>query len=136
MKDAIGRFAGEACFSNVLRLNYFRGDDDKVAFLASQGITALLCADDDRASYNLPETQNLLLQKNDYIVYQDMKYFKTDLRLDRIRFITYELLQLRDQETVVIFAHEWALVDIGFDRIESAVRWLVRNGYAFSYLED
>ena len=45
------------------------------------------------------------------------------------------MMKLRDNEVLVLFAHEWALENNGLDRIETAIKWLSNNNYKFSFLE-
>lgn len=135
VNNEIKRFAGEASVTNVLRLNYFRANSEKIEYLFRQGISGLLCSDDDRISYDLSDVQHKKLKQQEKISYNGMTYYNTDFRFDNKRFIIYEMLKLRDQEIFVLFAHEWALGNKGMDRIETAVKWLVKNNYEFSFLE-
>lgn len=135
VNDEITRFAGEESIANVLRLNYFRANAEKIDYLSSRGISGLLCADDDRVSYNLSEDQHRELKLDEKISYNGITYYNTDFRFDGKRFITNEMMKVRDQEILVLFAHEWALGNKGLDRVETAVKWLVKNNYEFSFLE-
>ena len=134
VNDAILNFAGVRS-TNVIRLNYFSGKTEVINFLSRKGVFALLCADDKRASYSLSENQNNKLLEQDYIVHQGMRYIKTDFRFDGKKLIIYEMLKLRDNEIMVLFAHEWALGPKDLDKIYKAVKWLYKNGYKFSFLE-
>lgn len=135
VNNEIKRFAGDESITDVLRLNYFRASSEKVEYLYKQGVSGLLCSDDERISYDLSEAQYKKLKQEERISYNGITYFNTDCRFDGKRFITYEMLKLRDNEILVLFAHEWALGEKGLNRIETAVKWLEKNNYEFSFLE-
>lgn len=135
VNNEIERFAGKESIADVLRLNYFRANAEKVEYLSDQGVSGLLCSDDDRISYDLTEELHKEVKTEDKTSYNDMTYYNTDFRFDGKRFITYEMMKLRDEKTLVLFAHEWALGEKGLDRIETAVKWLDKNNYEFSFLE-
>ena len=133
--NEIIRFAGEESVAKVLRLNYFRGSDDKVEYLTSQGITGLLCADDDRISYNLSDAMQNELKVNGTLHYKGMNYYNTSLRLDKLDNVVNDLTNMMEEETLVLFAHEWALSDDKLNQLELALKWLVKNKYTFTFLE-
>lgn len=135
VNNEIKRFAGEESITTVLRLNYFRASPDKIEYLFNQGVSGLLCSDDDRISYDLSKEQHEELKLEEKILYNGMTYYNTDFRFDGKKFILYEMMKLRDNEVLVLFAHEWALENNGLDRIETAIKWLSNNNYKFSFLE-
>lgn len=131
----IKRFAGEDSLSRVLRLHYFRANKEMVNYLISQGVKGLLCSDDDRISYDLSEDKHRELKEQDKIIFAGMTYYNTDFRFDGKSFIHYQMHKLRDKEILVLFTHEWALGRKGLQKIETAVKWLAKNNYEFSFLE-
>lgn len=133
--NEIIRFAGEESVAKVLRLNYFRGSDDKIDYLSSQGITGLLCADDDRISYNLSDVMQNELKVNGALHYNGMNYYNTSLRLDKLDNVVNDLTKIMEEETLILFAHEWALSDDKLNQLELALKWLVKNKYTFTFLE-
>lgn len=127
-------FAGENAVSSILRLNYFQGSPEIIRYLKDNGVTGLLCADDDRISYDLTKEQYSELKGNEFIEKDGMFYYNTDFRFDGKKFTTYEMLKLRNQEVLVVFMHEWALGGRGLDKLKMGIAWLYKNGYRFSLL--
>lgn len=138
VQNAISKFADSSSLSHVLRLHYFYGNDSIVSFLDSCNIKGLLCADDDRCSYDLTKLENEFMQKNFY-VRRDVEYFKTNIRLENSLFLYYDLERLRNKDTLVIFTHEWAydtrLHRFNYYKLCLNLEWLKKNGYKFTFLE-
>ena len=100
---------GTESLTDTIRLHYFAGNQETVKILAQKGIKCLLCADDDRMSYNLNEDKSRQLkeQRIYYDTLYDMKYVPTDIRVENIRNIDDEIEKARKLESnVVIFTHE------------------------------
>lgn len=135
VNNAIENFASKESIAKVLRLNYFKGNAEKIKYLSEQGVIGLLCSDDDRISYDLSGEQHKELKAKEQLQLNNMTYYDTDFRFDGKRMITHDMMKLRDQEILVLFAHEWALGRRGLNRMETAVKWLVKNDYEISFLE-
>ena len=151
---AICHFADTASLSPVLRLHYFWGNDSVVSLLRDYGIKGLLCADDERDSYNLSKEENKVLQQKFYLE-KDLKYFKTDLRYEKMRYMDEALERIRNRDTLVLFTHEWAYLPLTLrqeiacmvrtyslppnwfaeSKLEKSIKWLKNHGYEFSFLE-
>lgn len=153
--NAIYHFADTASLCHVLRLHYFYGNDSIITFINNWGgVKGLLCADDERDSYNLNKEENEILQRKFYLE-RRIKYFKTDLRYENISWIKKTLEQMCNRDTLVLFTHEWAYMPLTLrqgvahlvhnrtfppnwfakDKLERSVIWLHEHGYKFSFLE-
>ena len=76
--------------------------------LEHKNIKILLSADDDRISYSLSPIANLKLISQGSLVIGDMRYLRTDVRVERDNFFMAILTHCFDDE-LVVFTHEWAL---------------------------
>lgn len=152
---AICRFADSTSLSPVLRLHYYYGNDSIITFINNcREIQGLLCADDDRDSYDLNKNENHLLQQRFYLE-KGLKYFKTDLRYEKAGCVRHRLTHLRNRDTLVLFTHEWAYIPLtlrqtlgylvhqrtfppnwftGY-KLRKSIKWLKDCGYEFSFLE-
>lgn len=117
----------------TLRLHRFKADAAKVAYLYKSGVRGLLCADDDRGSYDLTDDKVHDLRSNEFVEFNGITYFKTDLRFDKKLFIFFDMWKLRNRDFLVLFAHEWAFKK-DLNLIRGGVKWLNNNGYKFSFL--
>lgn len=108
--DAITRFAGNDGMSKCLRLHYFYASKEEVGFLADKGITTMLAADDpERASYSLPIEAQKELHRGSYSD-SIMHFLATDMRIEKQSISPYwDLYKHIENDTLVIFTHEWAL---------------------------
>lgn len=98
VQDAITNFSDSICLSPVLRLHYYYANDSMVNFMYQTGLVkGLLGADDNRVSYNLILKENELFGHHSYIQ-KDMKYFKTNLRLENVWSIDYSLSYLQNRD--------------------------------------
>lgn len=138
MLDIISSVRGEDNISKVIRLHYFYGTEQMISFLKSVGVVGLLCADDDRISYNLSVEENAALLKNDLLCKEGMKYYRTHLRIEKIRFKSFiiKLLSLIGKKTIIIFTHEWALNKRNWLKLELLIIWYYINRYEFAFLEE
>lgn len=153
--QAICRFADSISLSPVLRLHYFFGNDSVVTFINKLGVNSLLCADDERDNYDLSGEENRLLQHKFYLE-RGLKYFKTDLRYEKMGYTNDELELLCQRDTLVLFTHEWAYLPLtlrqslgylvrtrtvppnwfaGY-KLKKSIIWLRKHGYVFSFLGD
>lgn len=100
------KFVGGA---KSLRLQYYYATSEEVSFLVNKGITTLLSADDDRISYSLPHSYNESLIGNESLLYKGMHYEHTDFRVENPLSPFKQLYSNRNDDTIVLFTHEWAL---------------------------
>lgn len=126
VQKAITHFADSNSLSPVLRLHYYSANDSMVNFMYQTGIVkGLLGADDNRVSYDLSLKENELFGRNFYLR-KDMKYFKTNLRLENVWLINYSLSCLQNRDTLVIFTHEWAYLP------QTSRQWISRTIHSLS----
>lgn len=78
-------------------------------FLKENGVEVLLSADDDRISYSLPKLVNDRLIREEHTLYNGIVYERTDIRIEHTIFPIVDLIENRNDETIVLFTHEWAL---------------------------
>ena len=106
VNSEINRFAGKECITDILRLHYFEANSEIVKFLISKEVTCLLCADDQRISYDLNENISLETKKHSMI------YRPTDIRIEKMSNVEEMIAKYRNQNRVIIFTHEIYLDDI------------------------
>lgn len=155
VNESIMRWGDTSCLSPVIRLHYFYGADSLVEFINRSGrVNGLLCADDERNSYDLSSSENEILRQNRFYEKGGMKYFKTDLRYENCGFIYPTLARLQNRDTLVVFTHEWAwrpqslrqwgsgllrgqLAMNWWNRykLRASVKWFHEHGYKFGFLE-
>ncbi len=95
--------------ANILRLQYYYATPEEVSYLSRKGKLTLLSADDDRRSYSLPLSLNDSLIKKESIQYNNINFERTDIRIEKPDGPLKELYLNRNDETIVLFTHEWAL---------------------------
>ena len=109
-ESSIVRFAGKDCMSHTLRLHYWQCTEEERAFLAQHGVRTLLTCDDTRQSYALPIEVCSLLQEQGHWADDELRYLRTDFRTEHIKWSPWlALLNHTENDTIVIFTHEWAL---------------------------
>ena len=153
VEDAVYNFADSSVWSKTLRLHYFFAPDSLRNTL--HNTNTLLCADDaDRESYDLAPSENRLVQINGIIRKNNVKYIRTDLRLENKIQIKRYLKEQLNKDTLVIFTHEWALTPQSFPTIvrkiltmkpqlnfwtrhnlEQTLEWVKEHDYNYSFLE-
>lgn len=151
---AICRFADTTSLCPILRLHYYYGNDSIITFISNLGVKGLLCADDERDSYDLDESENHLVQQKFYLE-KELKYFKTNLRYEKIACVGHTLSHLRNRDTLVLFTHEWAYMPLTLRqtighlvrqltfppnwfaryKLRKSIECLRDYGYEFSFLE-
>ncbi len=82
-------------------------EQDEVKYMSKRGISTLLSADDDRVSYSLNASDNAYLVDNELLTYEDVKYDRTDIRVEKDVLIAKIFLNANDDK-LVVFTHEWA----------------------------
>lgn len=104
-KKSIIQFAGIDSLSKVIRIHGFYGNDEILDRIKSAGIEGLLCADDDRISYNLNEELNNKLIASGFLSHNGMNYYRTDVRIENMK--NEDLDKYAELEKVIAFTHEW-----------------------------
>lgn len=132
VKSAIINFSSRENLSEVLRLHYFSGEEKHIDYLYKSGVKILLCSDDKRMNYDLNKNENLEVQKKREIIKNKIKYCKTDIRLDNIKWlnINKKLDEFINNNEVIIFVHEWALYK-KYYTLNKSLKWLNKNKYFF-----
>lgn len=111
VNTSISSFASESSITDILRLHYFYASKDQLDILKMGGVKILLSADDpDRRSYSMSDYEQECLRSGSYCD-SDFVYLATDLRIENLSFPYFDLLQHEENDTLVIFTHEWALAD-------------------------
>lgn len=154
VNEAITTWGG-SCLCPVIRLHYFYGADSLVGIINESGrVNGLLCADDERNSYDLSSSENEILRQNRFYEKGGMRYFKTDLRYENSCFIYPTLVRLQNRDTLVAFTHEWAWRPQSLRewcgnllrgrlnmnwwnryKLRASVKWFHEHGYKFGFLE-
>ena len=95
--------------TDILRLHYWYATDVEKIFLKNAGVKTLLTSEVDSPSYSLSEVFMKRLQ-NGSITDSALHYLKTDIRVEDITLTPYfTLLDHHDNDTLVIYSHEWFL---------------------------
>ena len=139
-KKAVINFAGEKSWSNVTRLNYFKGTDNIIKKMKDLGIIGVLTADDDRISCGLQEDEDNHVKTKGILFKNNMAYLKTYMRYEKIGVdytIDEKLLELENVYCFATFTHENYLSQITIKNyIKQSFEWIVKNGYKFTTYED
>ncbi len=142
---------GDSLLAESVRLHYFYATDSIALHLRGGGVKTLLCADDGRISYNLTSWQDSLLKANAYYQKDGLCFRRTDLRLESCHSLREISKIIQRKDTVVIFTHEWLLVDqsiknylynvlkgnryvpnfIQYRKFDATIKWLYDNKYKF-----
>lgn len=137
---SIDRFAGNASRTNVLRLDYFFAEADWVPSLLNAKTRILLGPDTDgRAAYSLTESQSAALRERGFLDEEmggGIQYVRTDARFEQMVFPWWTLSNLRNQERIVVFTHEWAMGRRVRFFMEQAFGWFQEHNYKFTFLEN
>ena len=107
VKKSVEAFSGN--FSRTSRLHRFFATQEEVDSLEIHGVRKLFSADDDRISYSLPSEFNNILKQNETLKRNGVCYERTDIRIEETLNPLYSLWRNRNDDTVVLFSHEWAL---------------------------
>lgn len=141
-------------WASAIRLHYFFAPDSLMNHL--QDVKTLLCADnEERLSYNLTPHEVKVLSTNQQFSKNGIMYRPTNLRIEDHPFnIRSEIKKNCNQDTLVIFTHEWAInsqpiKDILIKLVknhtlrinalnrynfERTIKWLNQNNYNYSFL--
>lgn len=109
--DALFKITGGGmCFTDTLRLHNFSGNTSTVKFLRKNAINRLLCADDNRGSYNLSKNAEMELKQKGFYYDENtgMEYVPTDFRIENMKNINAEIIKIKEshQDVIVVFTHE------------------------------
>lgn len=108
--SSLKRICGEECITNKIRLHYFSASDVAVRYLVKQGIKSLLCADDNRGSYDLSPTEEKIMRIEGryFSEKRNCEYIPTDVRVENISDIegVVEKISCLPGNQVEIFTHE------------------------------
>lgn len=106
--NEIVRWGGASVVTTKIRLHYFAGSRDAVRALVKQGIECLICADDDRGSYCLLQSEELLIRNLGEFYSEELKcrFVPTDIRAENISDVKLLIDKFKEKEWVTIFTHE------------------------------
>lgn len=136
VNKTICAIAGEKSLAQVLRLHYWYATDWMICDMKEQGVTGLLCSDSDMLSYDLTEQQQKkLYASRDGKIIGRVKYYVTDLRLEKTDNIKTALEDKKSDRILVLFTHAWCYMD-NEDKMQEAVAWMAKHGYEFTFLEE
>lgn len=103
---AMTYFAGQSVPCATLRLHGFRVAQDDLDALKERGVVCLLCADDDRVSYDLPRETIRSLAGGKTIDRDGIRYCRTDLRIEKVSLGCILRMDFK-RMLLVVFTHEW-----------------------------
>ena len=141
--NAIKNFAGEKSLTTVIRTQNYLCTADKIEKLRSDfGLNGLMTPDgSSRGGYDLTADEITELDNNN-IMYRNMYYFKTNIRLeDEDEETLPEKLELyKDNFILGIFTHEYRLTDSNYatkmrNMLNALGEYKIKNGYTFSSLD-
>ena len=140
--NSIKNFAGEKSLTTVIRTQNYLCSADKIKKLRSDfGLNGLMTPDGSRGGYDLTDDEITELDNNN-IMYRNMYYFKTNIRLEEEDEETLpEKLELyKDNFILGIFTHEYRLTDSNYatkmrNMLNALGEYKIKNGYTFSSLD-
>lgn len=106
INKAVERFSGQSITCETLRLHGFKATHDEIAILKANGVKCLLCADDNRVSYDLPGKEDKKLKTDGYVNIDGMLYYRSNIRLENYSIRNLRNFNLKGA-TLVVFTHEW-----------------------------
>lgn len=122
VKQYINRIG--AAHTQTLRLHYWYATNAEKNLLSDEGITTLLTSEIDSPSYSLPKVAMERLKKGTYSD-STFNYLRTDIRIENMNNAPYlELLRHHDNDTLVIYSHEWFLGRMNYLRLVRLVEIL------------
>lgn len=151
--SAMSRIAGDSTIATTIRLHYFFGGDSIITFINKLGgVNTILCADDQRLSYNLTPSQDKQLRSNGLLRKDGITYLPTNLRIENYKHPRAIARHLSKKDTAIVFTHEWMIEnqrtkDIIYQaaknqrfvpnyiqryKFDRTVEWLHDNNYIFS----
>ena len=138
--NELTRIVGKNSIEHVIRIEKFICSKENVQAIygLNNGITGLLGSDTiDRKNYYLNDKQNKKLFEKGYYFDKecDIFIYKTDIRVENIKDIDYELENINGDKNLIVFTHEWKLYKENMDKIEKILDFAVKNRYTFKFLE-
>lgn len=136
VKNVIINRVSIGAWTDTVRLHRFEAGKDLIDYLREKGnIKCLLCADYDRLSYDLTDTDLDILDNKKIVIRNGLAYRKTDIRLDLLETDTDETIQSLVTKTeellendagrqLVVFCHEWIFKRIN-KRIEQYLQYII-----------
>ena len=116
--NALKRICGKECLTNKIRLHYFAASEMTVHYLVKQGIKGLLCADDDRGSYDLLPAQEQIMRAEGRYYSEKTKceYIPTRVRIEHISDIKQAAkgISCLPEKEIEVFTHEIYLKEESF----------------------
>lgn len=144
VNDYIDSFAGEKSRSSTLRLDYFFAHEDWIPIIFKNPSVVLLGPDMPlRKAYALSDEQSTELWTVGKYPSRTPEnktkiggYIRTDARYEKMILPWWTLSNLRHQERIVVFTHEWAMSSKVRSFMDYSFRWFQQNGYKFTFLEN
>lgn len=120
----IEKFIGDAkkigmSLTDIIRLHYWDATEEQKNYLKAIGIHAILYRNDDSIQYN----------ERDFFIDGGVQHWRTTVQFERIKEINYKTCGIA-AERIVAFTHENKF-EQNFDKIESALKIYIDNGYEF-----
>lgn len=143
--NEILRFTGtRRCIDTVPRIHFFSGSREALSAMSKSpcGIRGVLCADDDKVSYYLSDSQNSFLKEKDLFIDSgnSLRFLETNIRVEHIENMEEFLHSSGDffasKERLIAFSHEWALDDENKEKLETLFRWVQEHRYGYGFPMD
>lgn len=126
----------------IIRLQGYYGNKENIIKIKENqfGIMGLLSAEDKRKNYYLDNNQNSYLYEYDYYYEDNINFFKTDIRLEKIKDVDISFNELiedeKNNEIIIIFTHEWELYQKEnkvINNLDKLCEKIKNSGYVFDY---
>lgn len=126
INKAIERFSGQSRICRTIRIHGFNATKNEVIYLSKNDLRCLLCADDDRVSYDLSHEEDKELKSYGCISKDGVIYRRSDVRIEKHSIKS--LLKYRAKENkLVIFTHEWCLYSFRKPLTELKINLILRK---------
>lgn len=132
---------GETSIDTFPRIHTYAGTLYECKKARALGALGFLDADDDRLSYYHTEAERteLLKKRVLYDIENDIFFVRTDVRFEKCEDV-WETLKpfARDKvnRALTLFTHEYCLDKGMWEKIETALKWGVKNNYTFEFPMD
>lgn len=104
--ETLEKAVGKRAVCSVIRLHGFKAEPWQLAILKDRGVEGVLCADDDRKSYDLSGEENAAVKNNGRYHKNRLDYIRSDFRLEKVRNIKGRLKNMKTHERITVFSHE------------------------------
>lgn len=134
--EILKNIVGKESLSDIARFHMFNCPREVIKNAGKNGINMLLCADDDRVSYGMSESERIKLFERNTIILNNLLYSKTAFRIEN-NFIKYKEIidKYKDLKFISIFTHEWLFYGrnyfYGRFLMKRFVRIIVDCGYKY-----